>query len=351
MTRFTKGRLTFEVEDTGAGGPKLVAANAQEARRPVTELSSGERVQLLMAVRLAFLEESEERALPLLLDEVLASSDDERTRSIIDTVIEIARSGRQVFYFTAQSDEVEKWKSALASAGIDSKVIDLRTVRGMAESAARPLPSAALPRTALPPPDGHSHRAYGKLLRVPGVDPWEPELDGLHVWHIIEDVPLLHRVLCSNIERLGPLERLVKNSGYAGLGDARDTVLAVGLAFRFACRAWRIGRSKPVTREVLAQASGVSPLFLDRVVKLSLDVGNDAKQLLQRLEEGSLKGWREKSTQELREHLDREGYLGDANPLGRGQILERVLGELSRNGMADRVSATTLDRVISSLPT
>ncbi|MCX6925668.1 MAG: hypothetical protein NT154_21025, partial [Verrucomicrobia bacterium] len=101
---------------------------------------------------------------------------------------------------------------------------------------------------------------------------------------------------------------------------------------------------------VLAQAAGVSAAFCDRVVSLSRDVGQDAKKLLERLDAGSLKGWREKSTQELRDYLIREGYLDESDRLGPGQIREAVLGELSRNSMADRVTAATLDRVISSLP-
>ena len=63
----------------------------------------------MAAVRVAFLEQDESARLPLLLDETLGTSDDGRAGAIIDSVIEIAREGRQVFYFTAQHDEVGKW--------------------------------------------------------------------------------------------------------------------------------------------------------------------------------------------------------------------------------------------------
>lgn len=167
---------------------------------------------------------------------------------------------------------------------------------------------------------------------------------------MIEDPHLLHRVLGFGIERLGPLERLVRNSGYSGLGDARETVLATGLAFKAACRAWRIGRGRPVTREVLQQANGVSVLFLERVVELAAAVSGDARQLLQNLSCRSLKGWRDKSTQELREYLTREGYFDEAERLTPEAIRETVLAELLRAGSAERVAGTTLDRVIASLP-
>jgi len=45
-------------------------------------------------------------------------------------MIELARNGRQVFYFTAQGDEVAKWTAALESTnGVDHEIVDLATVR------------------------------------------------------------------------------------------------------------------------------------------------------------------------------------------------------------------------------
>ncbi|HNQ91227.1 MAG TPA: hypothetical protein PKM73_21650 [Verrucomicrobiota bacterium] len=349
LTRITNGRLVFQAEES-ASEPRFVAANADEPWRPVTQLSSGERVQLLMAVRLAFLEENEERALPLLLDEVLASSDDERSGHIIQTVLEIARSGRQVFYFTAQADERARWISALAAAGIESRVFDLGALRGMTERAAHPLRPAPDPRAPVPAPGGLTHRQYGELLGVPGVDVWDLELDRLHLWHVIEDPELLHRVLCSGIERFGPLRRLIRHSGYDGLGESRETVLATGLAFQAAFRAWRLGRGRPVTPEVLRQAAGVTDVFRQRVVELAASVNGDAEQLLEKLGDGTLRNWREKSTEELRESLVREGCLDESRRLGRDEIREAVQAELMRSGSASRIAAATLDRVVESLP-
>ena len=76
----------------------------------LTKLSSATRVQLLLAVRLAFVETQETNyRLPLTLDETLANSDDPRAQAIIKTMSTLA-ANRQIFYFTAQEDEVNKWK-------------------------------------------------------------------------------------------------------------------------------------------------------------------------------------------------------------------------------------------------
>ena len=76
----------------------------------LTKLSSATRVQLLLSVRLAFVETQETNyRLPLTLDETLANSDDPRAKAIIKTMSTLA-ANRQIFYFTAQEDEVNKWK-------------------------------------------------------------------------------------------------------------------------------------------------------------------------------------------------------------------------------------------------
>lgn len=86
-------------------------ARDQQRKRDfdLTELSSATRVQLLLCVRLAFVETQETTCrLPITLDETLANSDDKRAHAIIKTISTLA-SDRQIFYFTAQQDEVEKW--------------------------------------------------------------------------------------------------------------------------------------------------------------------------------------------------------------------------------------------------
>jgi hypothetical protein len=348
LTRITRGRLSFTVEDSD-DGPRFSAATGSEARRPVQSLSSGERVQLLMAVRLAFLEENEDRPLPLLLDEVLAASDDERTLHIIQTVIEIARTGRQVFYFTAQADEVAKWRSALAESGVDFAEFDLHTLRGMAESAARPLPAPPLPRPTPPEPGALSHHEYGKQLGVPGLNPWDP--DSLHIWHVIEDVHVLHRVLRSGVERVGPLLRLIRQQGYRELGETQSAVVAIAEAFESACKAWSAGRGRPVTPEALIHAKAITPVFRERVNDLVARVSGDSRELLRQLSNGEIKGWREKSTHELREFLLRQGCLDESERLTTDGIRETVIASISRAGASHLVSGTTLDRVMASVPT
>src|SRR5690606_36892234 len=121
FSRITSGRYSLEVD------PQGTAFRAYDHKiglgQRLDELSSGTRVQLILAVRLAFLEQQEVNVtMPLLADELLANSDDARAAAIIEALTEISRDGRQIIYFTAQQDEVQKWKAKLHNSDLDLKV-------------------------------------------------------------------------------------------------------------------------------------------------------------------------------------------------------------------------------------
>lgn len=103
----TGNRYTLRIPEDNTFGAR---DNQLERDFDLTKLSSATRVQLLLSVRLAFVETQETNyRLPLTLDETLANSDDPRAQAIIKTMSTLA-ANRQIFYFTAQEDEVNKWK-------------------------------------------------------------------------------------------------------------------------------------------------------------------------------------------------------------------------------------------------
>ncbi len=105
--RVTGNRYTLRIPEDNTFGAR---DNQLERDFDLTKLSSATRVQLLLSVRLAFVETQETSyRLPLTLDETLANSDDPRAQAIIKTMSTLA-ANRQIFYFTAQEDEVNKWK-------------------------------------------------------------------------------------------------------------------------------------------------------------------------------------------------------------------------------------------------
>ncbi len=359
--RITNGRFTLEVDtgsaDAASGPPAFLARDHREdIVKPLGSLSAGERVQLLLAVRLGFLEQDERGlTLPIVLDEILGNADDERAAAIIDAVLGIVRAGRQVFYLSAQPDEVGKWRARLAAEpDIDSRVIDLAAVRGRSEVAASPLPVDRPSRPSIPAPsDGEDHLAYGRRLGVPGLRP-DAVVGRVHPWHVLDSPPVLHAALERGLGDLGSLIGLVSSGGLAMVGGLDqgtfDRVLARRRAIQAAFEAWRIGRGRPVDRAVLQDSGAVSGTFLDPVSDLARDCGGDAAAIIERLAAGAVAKWRKGKTDELLAYFEQAGHL-DAEPrLDAAGILRRVLAAASEDLAAGRLEDAWLQRMIAGLP-
>ena len=210
--RITHGRYRLDIARAGEGEPAFRAVETARARvLPLDQLSGGTRLQLLFAVRLAFLEMQEGQwKLPIVLDETLGNSDEARAEQIIDAAIEICRQGRQVFYLTAQHDEVSKWRRRLRNCpDVRWKHVDLAEVRNFSAVERVPIVDyQAPPPVEVVPPDGQDWLGYGKLLGVPMLD-GDARPEELHLWYVVDDVQLLYRLLNQDINLWGQLRELV----------------------------------------------------------------------------------------------------------------------------------------------
>ncbi|MGV3614106.1 MAG: hypothetical protein ACO1SV_02120 [Fimbriimonas sp.] len=292
--------------------------------RPLNELSAGTRVQLLLAVRLGFLEEDEAVRLPLLLDETLATSDVDRARAVIQAVGRLAAMGRQVFYFTAQREDAARWESILAEEGIEVGVVDLGQVRGQAASARLVAPvdlGVRLPK--LPRPEGLAYSEYGRLLDVPPrIDPYA--VGATHLWHLMEpDLDALYRLLYMGRETWGQ----VKGEGASLVPTAWPSLSARGRAAEIAAEIWMQGRpAQRIDRDVLlgagltaAQAEGMRTTLAVEAEDPLAD-GNRLYARLDRKVSTEQVGTRRKVQEhltatglaDLREALDADGVLREA---------------------------------------
>ncbi|MFB6215369.1 MAG: ATP-binding protein, partial [Candidatus Aenigmatarchaeota archaeon] len=167
FTRITRGGNRLLLAETDPPSFKAVETESGETRS-LEELSSGTRLQLLLSVRMAFVEQQESGVrLPLLMDEVLANSDDVKASEVIDVALEFSRAGRQIFYFTAQGDEVAKWRDKLAEMqGVSGQFIDLSEARDLTETIKVPEDINFDPDNEPPPPGGMSHGDYGEALGI-----------------------------------------------------------------------------------------------------------------------------------------------------------------------------------------
>lgn len=303
----------------------LAHDQSQGARRTLAELSAGTRMQLLLAVRLAWTRRIEQgrEALPLFLDEALTTADEHRFDAVAQSLASLAADeGRQVFYLSARRAELALWERAT---GEQPHHIDLAAVRFAGEAV--PAEAFALPeRAILPAPGDRPPAEYAAALGVPAVDPRQPP-GQLHLFHLLrDDLPLLHRLMEDwRVDNLGRLETLLgSTAARAAIPDAavRDRLAGRCATARAWADAWRRGRGRPVDRTVLERSGAVTDTYMDRVAALAEEVGGDAEALIQGLREGRVKGFRSSKTEELAEWLAEHGYIDPAEPLS-GEDRER----------------------------
>ncbi|HEX4069804.1 MAG TPA: hypothetical protein VHX68_01490 [Planctomycetaceae bacterium] len=332
--RITHGRYRLDIARAGEGEPAFRAVETARTRvLPLDQLSGGTRLQLLFAVRLAFLEMQEGQwKLPIVLDETLGNSDEARAEQIIDAAIEICRQGRQVFYLTAQHDEVSKWRRRLRNCpDVRWKHVDLAEVRNFSAVERVPIVDyQAPPPVEVVPPDGQDWLGYGKLLGVPMLD-GDARPDELHLWYVVDDVQLLYRLLNQDINLWGQLRELVSlgalpadcgefKAGSTTLrrAEARAGLLETILRYR------RVGRGKPVDRAVLEASGAVNERFLPEVTQLAKERAQDARQILAALAEGQVPRFLQRNREKLQQYLAEHEYLDENEPLSVDAVRQRA---------------------------
>jgi len=312
----TQGRYHLEMSESDP--PRFHALDTTTgAGHTLDELSSGTRLQLLISVRIAFVEQQElGPKLPLLLDETLGNSDERRAQAIIDAAILLARDGRQIFYLTAQHDEVDKWRNALAEDQVDHKLIDLVAVRHLAEADRLPLEARQRHnRLASPAPNGHDRQVYSALIGVPDIDPYAP-LGAMHLWHLLDDLDVLHHLLNQGVGTWGQLDALFSVVSSA-LPDHENVLANCRVRARIAevvLECWRVGRGRPVDRVALRQSGQITDTFFERVRQLADDLDGDAAALVQALYIGRVDRFRRTAVVDLNTWFEEHGYI-DSSPV------------------------------------
>ena len=311
----TSHAFDFELGDDG----QFFARDLQqEAPRTLAELSSGTRMQLLLALRLAWIQTQERGAspLPLFLDEALTTSDEERFKVMAQSLERLSEAeGRQIFYLSARRHESALWRQAT---GNTPAVADLATIRFDAE---RSDPDDYAVETAppVPTPGGQTPEEYADLLGVPQYDP-HTALGGIHLFHLLrDDLNLLHRLMDTwRIKSLGQLEYFLESSAAQGaIGDVdhRQTLRNRCTAARHWVELWRQGRGKPADRPALELSGAVTTVFIDRATELAAECRGDGRALVAALRNGRLSSFRNKRINELEQWFDENGYIDNQPPL------------------------------------
>ncbi len=320
----------------------------------LSELSTGTRVQLLLSVRLAYVETVESAIkLPLLADELLANSDDERAQAIIESLIEISREGRQVFYFTAQADEIGKWMRYLnKQTDLEHKIIQLNggTNDSFIYSDFKPHLDGITLTQHIPPPNGKNHEEYGKVIRKQPFNPLTQNCSEISLWYLIEDVDLLFACLKRGIKTWGQLESFYRHKGRIQNFDEskfNQVQNKIELLKRFQ-ELYRRGRPLPIDRNVLENSGVISDSFIDKVADKLNELKGEPKKLLQVLMNGEIPRFRMDNVNQLEQYLITEGYIDDQETLETDEIIINLHAFISNSEMEEKEAEKLLNRVLES---
>src|SRR5690606_36536095 len=185
--RFTRSprpafALVFEPSARPASRPGARDAATAPLLAP-TQLSTGTRAQLLLALRVAHAAHAEggHARLPFFLDEALTTADPERFAQVAASLLELARDDRrQVFYLRACREDALAWQRAAEAAVADAgdepslAVVDLARLRRL-QNAERWAGAASLASAReVPDPRTVPEAEFARAVGVTPVDPWGP---------------------------------------------------------------------------------------------------------------------------------------------------------------------------------
>ena len=182
-------RNAYELRLPDVDEPEFSAWDTTAAKSlTLSQLSDGTRIQLLLAVRIAFAIEAEHGTkVPLMLDEALSTADPERFRAVAESLVVLAKDGRQIFYMTANPVDVVAWKMVCGgSGGSEPHVIDLAQVRGGQAAVSDMAMLRVPPAPEIPEPGAMTAEQYGMAIGVPPASMLKP-VESLHLFYLLRD--------------------------------------------------------------------------------------------------------------------------------------------------------------------
>lgn len=343
--------------DSEADKLKFMGLDLQMDRKiPLSELSSGTRIQLLLALRIASIEQQEKNnrnwRMPLLVDEILANSDDVRSVEAIKALIEVSKNDRQVFYFTAQNDEIVKWNTYLEKESTVTSIVYELTGAGNKEkiklNRATDIPKGIIIDIEVPKPVNSVDKyAYKQVLEENGILVPEYNLltdipTEMHLWYLVDDMKILYRLLKRNLITWGQLKAFSDTDRYKNVIEEHRIADKAELLKRYQVL-FKIGRPKPVNRKILLD-NGVTDTKIDAVMELleSDKVNYDTQKLMEWID--SLEGIGRGRKENLKESLIENGYLPTEEPIDEEEMKRKLLHILSGMSLSEKEAQEFLEQ-------
>ncbi|WP_183576577.1 hypothetical protein HDF18_21675 [Mucilaginibacter sp. X5P1] len=338
FNKITNGRYELRINDI-AQLDFLAYDHTLHEGQTLDQLSTGTRIQLLLCIRLAYIESQEkEFQIPIFADELLANSDDQRASQIIEVLAEIAQEGRQVFYFTAQKEEIAKWKSyADEHAGFEIRIYVLESNASEKSDylGADEEPFSLNLFEKIPGVAGQTHDSYRKLIAVPGFQLMAQNPVQLHMWYLLDDLSDLATCLENRITTYGQLTSYIKNGGVvAGFEQGRLQQLEkkIGLLEAFQ-ELYQKGRPKAIDLNVLKGSNAVTERYLPEVYEVLKAAVYNPEELIRKLGQNAVSGFRSGNREKLETYLLDEGYISEEQMLTGDELAQLIQIKVRKLGL------------------
>lgn len=320
LTRFTGGR--YGLNPIGLEDSEFAAHDTQTGVPvPLDHLSRGTRMQLLLALKIAFAElvESGER-LPLVLDEVLATSDLVRFREVVESFSDLVQDGRQLFYLTCQEPD----------ASLIQEVFDRGSCGPVNLVRMNPGEPVEWPGfqdlvETIPEPRNMCYDDYAKVLRLSRVMPGM-KTGEMHPAWILRDTGVLHRLLSAGLDSIG--KALAAGDKVLSSDEYRELEMASRVAGEV-LSAHAQGRTPPLNRRVMEESPVGRSRSLEETWSLCERVGRDPVRLLAALRAKEVPNFRTALVGQLESYLTDTGFFPVEESLTRDQAWVRVLNTRS----------------------
>ena len=338
--------------------PEFSARDTSAAKSlTLSQLSDGTRIQLLLAVRVAFAIDAESgTTVPLMLDEALSTADPERFKAVAESLVVLARDGRQIFYMTANPADVAAWKNVCDGlGGSEPHVINLAQVRG-GQAAVSDIAMLRVPQAPeIPEPGAMTAEQYGMAIRVPPASVLKA-VESLHLFYLLrDDLNLLYMLLReTRITTVGQWVSL-SESGRANRFLPTDVCGRLDALCKCAREIYEIrniGRGRPVDGEVLRESDAVTDTFITRLTSLASDMDGDGRRFLDAFEDRSeerVKGFRNDAQQRLRTYLEDNEYVDSRPVVSDNEIRLRVIDQAHNTIDAGIITREECDRFVDQL--
>ena len=342
--RFTRNAFHLDVHSQDC----LVAMDVdRQERRQLSELSDATRVQLLLAARLASLEQAENDScpVPLFLDEVLSTTDRQRFRAIGSCLMELSREGRQIFYATADQVEADLWSSLWSEEGCPPpQIVDLGDVHE-ADRWEPEISAAPPPPPTVPSPAGKDAKSYALELGIPRPRFFEPYSAWSLLYLLHDQLEGLADCIRAGITTVGRWQAVRTNGNVVPIAeelaqqvDGRSELLNTTLDLI------HTGRGRPITWECIKESGAITPAFKEPVRELLLENSDHPMEFISQV--ANIPRFRSVSLEKLEGHLLASGHLSDVEPLDLEQVTSRTQSRLSRRIADSHLSLGEVSRFV-----